>query len=651
MINTVKSTIKIILNGSQFQEKYTMQREIAISPENYRITDDNDPSSSDSDSNSIADQTTTSSVKRFVNKLRHRSNNNESRESLLTSGDDTTDTIIEKPGKKWGIFPRRKSRTAHDSGKLSDSPSSNNVGIEAELPASFTIAPDINEGVKEDEHDMKNLIHDIFPDQDLSELYTQRMKSNANDLVQFDEYRQSSSVYEKEDENTRKDAGGEGNDENDGYFENDTYKPETNESFNMNSGKLNGSCFNKYDVITPITPVEKYNEVLKSTTNQFQKLIPRNEFLADSFYLSENSISYRNVYNIFEKISKYNNLKITHESLKTMNLNELSTNLLGSTIKLLEKMELSAKENIQLKLKLEGKAYEDTNLLEERAIQRLKSELIQKRKTEKKIKKLKKLVSFIDVKVEPEETDDDLDEISKTLKIAFEEIDKVEEENKKLKSTYKTLKSEYNKLKLESIEKSEKHENAIESEKMLKQLQEENRVKVDSLKDTNKGLKKNYQSERSKVLQLRKEVFFLKYRIQLIDCYRTESLQFMSQFMSCFRNCVDEDALSEYDSSLKNLNRISDLTVMVSDDSLLEETFKLLEGEVFHFYEDVAKAKFLDQIVSKYVTCMGSYSVINGNLEQSQEKYSKLKRYSHRLHHENRRLKRQIEDINNIGYR
>ncbi|CCF57128.1 hypothetical protein KAFR_0C01340 [Kazachstania africana CBS 2517] len=241
----------------------------------------------------------------------------------------------------------------------------------------------------------------------------------------------------------------------------------------------------------------------------------------------------------------------------------------------------------------------------------------------------------------------DLAFITNCLEAIVESQLQLMEYNKRLKDSNAQLRKEYHKLTL-SLKNSRNNEwqfneNFETTEyinpdpKKLAQYGEDvvlsdYKDTINYLKQTNKKLQDAYHNERLKVLDHRKEIQRLKYSVQLIDCYRSESLQFMSQLMCAFRDCVSEDTICDYDLYLKSLNSMHSLADIISANKLtIEAKLNTIEKQVSKFYQEIASPKFLDQVVASYASAVKTSSFLN-------EEVNELKRSLEEEHERNQFL-------------
>ncbi|CCE61158.1 hypothetical protein TPHA_0A00730 [Tetrapisispora phaffii CBS 4417] len=126
------------------------------------------------------------------------------------------------------------------------------------------------------------------------------------------------------------------------------------------------------------------------------------------------------------------------------------------------------------------------------------------------------------------------------------------------------------------------------------------------LRRTNEKLQIDYQRERSKVLELRKEHKNKDKFLKAYEIYRTESLQFMIYLMHSFRSFATDESIVEYDNHVKSLNEFyfNSNIVKEAGEREIEIKCQKFTNDVTSFYQEVAKSKFLDQLLEKYLSFM-----------------------------------------------
>lgn len=154
---------------------------------------------------------------------------------------------------------------------------------------------------------------------------------------------------------------------------------------------------------------------------------------------------------------------------------------------------------------------------------------------------------------------------------------------------------------------------------------------IELLKIGNLKIQENFHRERRKVLDLRKEDKMLKMQIQLIECHRSESLQFMSHLMFYYRGIVSDETLTQFASYLKKLNATEYLTNNNLGEAAMEAQFKDCETQVVKFYNEIAKQLFLDQIVAKHVSYMRSNNFLSSQLAGLRKHINDYEQYVSRL--------------------
>ncbi|QLQ80266.1 hypothetical protein HG537_0D02670 [Torulaspora globosa] len=218
-----------------------------------------------------------------------------------------------------------------------------------------------------------------------------------------------------------------------------------------------------------------------------------------------------------------------------------------------------------------------------------------------------------------------------------EKIDRLEQEHRALISDHETLQEKHSLTSAKLTDLAESYNKG--QERNIRENIEATGTKlrryentIEILKIGNLKIQENFHRERRKVLDLRQEVNFLRKHSQLIECHRSQSLQFMSHLMFYYRGMVTDDTLTEYDLYLKKLSA-SDFfptTVHLNDDEL-KTLFKEREALVVKFYNDVAKQSFLDQVVSKHVSYMRSNKFLSSQLAGLRKHIEEYEAYVSRL--------------------
>lgn len=184
-----------------------------------------------------------------------------------------------------------------------------------------------------------------------------------------------------------------------------------------------------------------------------------------------------------------------------------------------------------------------------------------------------------------------------------------------------------------SMNKNGNDERAMKSnnqESLANKLRRSENI-IELLKVGNLKIQDNFRSERSKVLDLRKDNKTLKRHIQLVECYRTQSLQFMSHLMLYYRGIVTDETLATFEFHLKTINSFGSITESIPQGDTTEKTMKDHEAMIVKFYNDVAKESFLNQIVTKHVSYMRSNSFLSNQLSEFKKEMSDCKEYNNRL--------------------
>ncbi|CAR26288.1 hypothetical protein ZYGR_0H00970 [Zygosaccharomyces rouxii] len=154
---------------------------------------------------------------------------------------------------------------------------------------------------------------------------------------------------------------------------------------------------------------------------------------------------------------------------------------------------------------------------------------------------------------------------------------------------------------------------------------------IELLKVGNLKIQDNFRSERSKVLDLRKDNKTLRKQIQLTECYRIQSLQFMSHLMLYYRGIVTDETLASFEFHLKTISNFGSITEFMVEDDATEKKMKDHETMIVKFYNEIAKESFLDQIVTKHVSYMRSNNFLSNQLSGLKKQMSEYEEYANRL--------------------
>lgn len=601
------------------QNTYESNGMSSLNPSDYEVNTDNEISSSDD----LEQNTSSGSLTRFFNR---RNKNSLSEEEDLSTG--SAKSWLRRFGHK---LKSRKSKSAD----TNDDTEENSIRLNL-----IHDEQDINlENDKLSEYstpklDYSNNIDSFGIDDSTSELKKKLYNENlANDLME---------MFTGMSVNN----------------EDDVFSPETKDSFNMESDSYNIKEIKKFNNISPLTPIENdyqgkpsvkqvepQSQVLKVLFNIYRELCQEVKILD-----IENS-----KINETEDITPLEACKeIT--SLFNAVVREYKTQL-EKTEKLTESNKVINEQLLDLKdksFKAESQYDTEYNKLENK-INYANSELKELTKTNKQmVRELKKLDKiFEELGIDEDSSTNEakkVDKLYEVLKGIFEGKVKTDKLNDQLRNANYELLKEYRKMKTVYQNEKDKQEDqtidarTTEFEENIEYLEEQieqYKQTIDFLQQSNNKRQDNYHSERLKVLDLRKEKNILNYQIQLMECFKKESLQFMSQLMNSFSNCVDSDVLYEYDFYLKNLNNKVNVTVHNNlNDLTIATEVKAIENQVHSFYQDVAKPKFLDQIISKYITSVRSNNFLSDQLEVLEQKHTDQTQYVQRLTQYIKKMKR-----------
>lgn len=154
---------------------------------------------------------------------------------------------------------------------------------------------------------------------------------------------------------------------------------------------------------------------------------------------------------------------------------------------------------------------------------------------------------------------------------------------------------------------------------------------VELLKVGNLKIQDNFRTERNKVLDLRKANKIFKKQLQLTECYRIQSLQFMSHLMLYYRGLVKDETLANFEFHLRNISSFGSITEYMVQDNETEKRFAEHQELVVKFYSVVAKESFLDQVVTKHVSYMRSNNFLSNQLSSSKKQIADYEEYANRL--------------------
>ncbi|CDH10558.1 uncharacterized protein ZBAI_02344 [Zygosaccharomyces bailii ISA1307] len=154
---------------------------------------------------------------------------------------------------------------------------------------------------------------------------------------------------------------------------------------------------------------------------------------------------------------------------------------------------------------------------------------------------------------------------------------------------------------------------------------------IELLKIGNLKIQDNFRAERNKVLDLRRENKILRKQLRLTECYRSQSLQFMSHLMLYYRGIVTEETLATFNFHLKAITEFPFVTDTIHDNLEVESKMKECETAVITFYSKVAKESFLDQIITKHVSYMRSNNFLSSQLSGLRKQISDYEDYVSRL--------------------
>lgn len=356
--------------------------------------------------------------------------------------------------------------------------------------------------------------------------------------------------------------------------------------------------------------------------------------------------------NFFEIMNLNGDLKQKYQSHYengSVELEELSKDILNWIKELVSREKETKKENSSMKREVfdQGNkliALNDTIAEQKRHIEELTSDVtqlhdgIQKGKynetsdnSESKDNTLDRLTEIND------HAEQKLKEYKKALrhvKLKYDELLKENDNNKHIAERvtiqYECLKEKFDHM-IEKISSaiqgsSDLQRDSRASEIRVHELEsslQEQTTKITYLQGTNAIISEQYRKEHTKVQRLKREKVFWERYIEYIDAYRTESLQFMSEFMMAFKGTVSKQNLYDYDYHLKLLHRQVPLYLEYKtyDDKrfisqTMEENLNQNHEELVTFYKTIAKDQFLNEVVHKHVSYLRTNTFLSEQLHQ-----------------------------------
>ncbi|KAG0663588.1 hypothetical protein C6P45_000836 [Maudiozyma exigua] len=184
----------------------------------------------------------------------------------------------------------------------------------------------------------------------------------------------------------------------------------------------------------------------------------------------------------------------------------------------------------------------------------------------------------------------------------------------------------------------------------LEECIEEHKEKNELLEQRNLETINKYKNEKQKILNTRNERDILANRIQLLDCQKNESLQFMSQFMNSFSNYVDKEIVFDYNILLESLTSKLNMEFLLEfDDAISGADLEKIETQLHQFYQEVAVGKFMHQMISQFIKTEGTNNILNNHLENLVQQCDDQKKYINDLRYYVKRLKKRLKEYERLN--
>ncbi|SCU91315.1 LAFA_0F03026g1_1 [Lachancea sp. 'fantastica'] len=153
----------------------------------------------------------------------------------------------------------------------------------------------------------------------------------------------------------------------------------------------------------------------------------------------------------------------------------------------------------------------------------------------------------------------------------------------------------------------------------------------------NKKLGSDCRREHLKLEECRRELELAQGQLELLNCHKTESLQFMAQIMMSFKNALCEETLQQCDAYLESIssNQLFTCALLQGANGVYKDQWKQQaireRDQVADFYRHFAKTNLLDQIFAKYVSYMRSNRFLSQQLRGLRQKEHDHEEYIARL--------------------
>ncbi|CEP63432.1 Spo21p LALA0_S08e02322g [Lachancea lanzarotensis] len=257
------------------------------------------------------------------------------------------------------------------------------------------------------------------------------------------------------------------------------------------------------------------------------------------------------------------------------------------------------------------------------------------------------------------ETVIELEDTKKLQTVDEEKLRQTEESRiQELKDDYERLQSEHAQLQdtfQHSVQQGDASRDKIheligiisENDLKARKLQQSHDRLEKSLEDSgrlakkattaNKKLGSDCRREHLKLVDCRRELELTQGQVELMNCHKTESLQFMAQLMMSFRDALCEETLQQCDAYLESIssNQLFTCALLQAGTETNKDQWKqqaICEREqVANFYRHFAKTNLLDQIFAKYVSYMRSNRFLSQQLRGLRQKENDHEEYIARL--------------------
>ncbi|CCK73495.1 Spo21p NDAI_0G05120 [Naumovozyma dairenensis CBS 421] len=178
---------------------------------------------------------------------------------------------------------------------------------------------------------------------------------------------------------------------------------------------------------------------------------------------------------------------------------------------------------------------------------------------------------------------------------------------------------------------------------ILEQLKERKKKNLEAQSLIENGIER-VERERKRVLDLKRANRFLICRIHLIECYKRESLQFMSQLANCFNSLIGTEVLQEFEVRLATLWSKDNIGQILSMESSIETQFRGLQKEVEDFYRNVASVKFLTLISNRCKSYKRNNIYLAEQLQKLRKHYNESYEQFNKIAIENTKMRQRQQE-------